>query len=155
MKKRNSFIYLAHTSLFFFEKFLNLNEKFSMTFEDDVVSSMWCFADIRAFEFFTTRSSNIIYQEFSFFFSNFFFMSSFIFIFADFSSTSIVFFFFSFFFSSFIYCSVAALSRKIVSTICSFVFVKRFQRRRFFRWNRFIKDWVWWLMSKIYFLSMS
>ena len=92
-KKRNSLIYFAHTSLSF-------SEKFSIMFENDVVSLMWCFTEIRAFEFFTARSSNIIYQKFSFFFLNFFFKSSFIFIFVDFSSTFIV-FLFSFSFHSF------------------------------------------------------
>ena len=119
-KKRDSFIYFAHTSFSFSEKFSNLNEKFSMMFENDVVSLIWCFAEIRTFKFFTTKSSNIIYQKFFFFFSNFFFTSLFIFIFVDFSSTFIV-FFFSFFFFLFICCNVIVLNRKIVSTTHFFV----------------------------------
>ena len=100
-KERNSFIYFAHTSLSLFKTFSNSNEKFSITFEDDVVSLMWYFAEVRTFEFFTTRSSNITYRRFSFFFSNFFFTNLFIFIFADFSSTFIVFFFLLSFFHLF------------------------------------------------------
>ena len=104
IKKRNLFIYFAHTLLFFFKTFSNSNEKFLMMFEDDVVSLMWYFAEIRAFEFFTTKSSNIIYRKFSFFFSNFLFTNLFLFIFADFSSAFIVFFFFFFFFIHLLQC---------------------------------------------------
>ena len=119
IKKRNLLIYFAHTSLSFSETFLNLNENFSMIFENSIVSLVWYFVEVHIFEFFTMRFSNIIYREFSFFFSNFFFMSFFIFIFADFSLAFIV-FFFSFFFFSFICCSVVTQSKKIVSTIHSF-----------------------------------
>ena len=89
--------------------------------------------------------------EILFSFKNFFFTILFIFTFsAGFSSTLII---FSFFFS-FICCSAAALSSWIVSIIRSFAFAKRSRKRWFFRRNRFINDWLWWLMPKIYSLWM-
>ena len=132
-KRRNSFTSFAHTLLFLSKKtFFNSNERFSITLENNVVLLMLCFVEVYKFKFFMTRFSNIIYRKFSFFFLNFLFMSLFIFIFANFLLAFIV-FFFSSFFSSFICCSIVALNRKIVSIIYSFIFVKRFRKRRFFR----------------------
>ena len=59
-----------------------------------------------------------------------------------------------FLFFSFICCSAVALNSWIISTTSFFVFVKRFRKRQFFRKNRFINDWIWWLMSRIYFSWM-
>ena len=58
-------------------------------------------------------------------------------------------------FFSLIFCSVAALNNWIVSTIHFFAFVKCFRKHRFFRKNRFINNWIWWLISKVYFLWME
>ena len=118
-----------------------------------VVSSMWYFIKIIAFEFFTSTVSNIIVSKFFFFFENFFFII--FFIFTSFVGSSSTFIISSFFFSfsfSLICCSVAALNNWIVSIIRFFVFVKRSRRRRFLWKNRLINDWAWWSMSRIYSL---
>ena len=117
-----------NTSLFLFKTFLNLNKKFLIMFENDVVSLIWCFVEIYVFVFFLTRSSNIVYREFFFFFLNFFFTSFFIFIFANFSSAFIIFFFFSFFLYSFTVMSqhwTEKLFQQFVFSFSSNIFEKK------------------------------
>ena len=125
-KKRNFFIYFISTLLFFSKIFSDLNEKFSMMFKNNIVSLIHYFAEACTFEFFTIKSSNIIYREFSFFFSNLFFTSFFIFIFVDFSLAFIVFFFVSFFylFAAVLQHWVEKSSRQFVLLFSSNVFEK-------------------------------
>ena len=140
-KKRNLFVYFAHISFSFSKTFLNSNEKFLMMFENNVMLLIWYFAEIRAFKFFTTRSSNIIYRKFFSFSSNLF-SRIFLCLFSLISYQYLL-YFFLFFFFLFIYCSVAVLNNEIILIIRFFVFVKRFRKKRIFRWNYFIIDWVW------------
>ena len=59
IKERNIHITFVIESHFYFKKILTLNVVVSNKFKVDVVSSMWCFVEIRSVEFFTSKVLNI------------------------------------------------------------------------------------------------
>ena len=120
----NSFFFFSFScacaALFSSEKFSNSKEIFVKLLEIVVVSSMWYFIKISAFEFFTSTTPNIIVSEFSFFFKNLFLTILFIFTsFVDFSSILIIFLFSSFFFIHLLQrCCIKQLNRFDNSFFC-------------------------------------
>ena len=151
-KKRNSFI----CSLLFCLLAVLVLVLFRILLFREVVRDPRCIIDVIFHENFCIRVLHIDDLEYHcirifFLFRELFFIIFFIFIFfVDFLPTFIIFSFFIFF--SLICCSVAVLNSWIILTIHSFVFIRRFRKRRFFQKNYFINDWIWWLMSRVYSL---
>ena len=174
-KERNIYIIFIIESHFYFENFSELNDKISKKFENDVMSLMTSFVEIRSIEFFTSRILNI--WKSSLLIETFFFIIiSFSFVVVTISKFINFFFFylnstlsFSFSFVSFIIVLLSklmtflrfalTLSRLIktsfhfikISSRFHFIFIKRLRKWMISRFARLIANWILCAMSKIYF----
>ena len=177
IKEKNIHITFVIKSHSYFKNFSKSNNKISKMFENDVVSLMTNFVEIRSIEFFTSKISNIWKSSFSI--KTFLFIiifSSFVvvtisklinFFFFYLNSTSSFFFLFVLFvivslnklmiFSRFALTSSRLIKIsfhfvKISSRFC-FVFIKRLQKRTISCFASLIASWILCAMSKMYFLT--